>query len=272
MKKTLTILLALSFLVSILAACDRTAEPEIASTPDPTGIFGFTEIPEPEYDSDSENETETETENDSLYLDGNSFGLTISLASEELLNTFDYLHEADYTLLRGDFADDVFEYFNGDRLVIRADVPLYDLALISIANDVLDDLDDRVVFAPVNAFGQIEVLLPGQAFVINSYVGLGTLPASGISFVSESGERHYFWMLEDQSVNIYPNPFSDADFLDRFDDYGALQIQVTRDGRESRYITVTLDEIGSVSPADWFIGNQHLWRSFFLLEFENPVD
>jgi len=260
MKKTLTVLLALSLLVGILAACNQTAAPEIAATPipAPVEVLEPTETLEPEYDY----EPESEAENSSF--DKSASGLSISHASDELLGTFNYLHEVDYTILREARAGEAVEHFDGVRLVIWADVPLYDVALISITNDFIDD---ELVYIPVDTFGRVEELLPGQAFVINSYVGLGTLPASGISFVSVSGERHYFWMLADQSVGMSPNPFSDPDVLDMFED-GSLQIEVTRDGRASQYFTVTLDEIGDADPTDWFIENQHLWQMYFLVEFE----
>jgi len=265
MKKIVTSLLALFLLVGILAACDQTTEQEVTANPTPTPPP--VQTPEPEETSEPEYDSEPESESMSFVSNDNVFGLTISPASETLLSTFDYLHEVDYTLLR-EARDGAAPHFNGDRLVIWADVPLYDLALISITNDIIDD---ELVFIPVDTFGQVEELLPGQAFVINSYVGLGTLPASGISFVAASGERHYFWMQADQSVDMYPNPFSGPDFLDLFED-GSLQIEVTRDGRASQYFTVTLDEIGDADPVDWLIENRHLWNLFFLREFENRAN
>jgi len=260
MKKLATILLALFLLAGILAACNQTAETAVIAAPEPVEVSELVEeTTEPEYDPEPEPEEEHGFSGDS------SFELKISLASDTLLDSFDYLHEVDYTLLREAHAGGTVERSNGDRLVIWADVPLYDFALISITDDFVDD---EIVFIPAGTFGKVEELLPGQAFVINSYAGGGTLPTSGISFVSGSGERHYLWMQADQSVNMYPNPFSDPDFLDLFED-GSLQIEIRRDGREGRYITVTLDEIGDTDPIDWFIENQHLWYLFFMLEFEN---
>jgi len=259
MKKMLSTLLALFLLVGMLTACNQRTAPEMAADPIPAPAEALepAENPEPEYDY----ELELEAENS--FLDSSAFGLTISLASEELLSTFDYLHEVDYTLLREARTGGAVEPFNGDNLVIWADVPLYDIALVLIESDFIDD---ELVFIPLDAFGHTPELLPGQAFVINSYVGLGTLPASGIRFVSGSGERHYFWMFADQSAGMSPNPFSEPDFLALFED-GLLQIEVTRDSRVSQYFTVTLDEIGNAEPIDWFIENQHLWHMYLLVEF-----
>ena len=243
-----------------LAACNRPTAPGVAAAPIPVPVETHepAETPELEYNSEPGPEAENS------YFDKSASGLSISHASEELLGRFDYLHEVDYTLLREARAGGAVEHFNGDRLVIWADIPLYDITLVSVESDFIDD---ELVFIPTDTFGRAPELLPGQAFVINFYVGAGTLPASGISFATESGERHYFWMLADQSAGMSPNPFSEPDFLEMFED-GSLQIEVTRDSRESQYFTITLDEIGDADPIDWFIENQHLWHMYFLVEFE----
>jgi len=260
MKKTLTILLTLFLLAGILVACNQTAVPEVAATP----IYAPVETPEPARNPEQEYDYVPKPNTENSFLDSGTFGLAISLASEELLSTFDYLHEVDYTLVREARAGGAVEHLNGDRLVIWADVPLFDIALVSVESDFIDD---ELVFIPIDTFGHVPELPLGQAFVINSYISMGTLPASGISFAAESGELHYFWVLADQSAGMSPNPFSETDFLDLFVD-GSLQIEVTRDGRESQYFTITLDEIGGADPIDWFIENQHLWNMYFLVEFE----
>jgi len=295
MKKMLTALLALLFLVLILTACSQATEQRGATAPDQAETIEAV-VPELEYDSESELEAEnslsdinSSTEHgvsttsdlnifgaaennepvyvpepefgiESTFPDDNKHGLNISIASEELLGAFSYLHEVDYTIQ--------VEHSNVDKLVIWANTPLYDFALTSIENDVIDD---RTVFIPTDTFGQVEELLPGQAFVINSYVQGGTWPRSGISFATESGERHYFSMRIDESVSIEPNPFNDPDFLDLFVD-GSLQITVTRDGLESHYFVVTLDEIGDADAVDWFTENRHRWMRFSLREFEPPAN
>jgi len=256
MKKILTILLALFLLAGMLTACNPRTAPDVAATPAPAPA----ETPEPAQTPD---DPEPGLEAEGNLPGGTAPDIQIALASQELLGKFDYLHQVDYTLLREARAGEAVEHFNGDRLVIWSDAPLYDIALISIESDFIND---ELVFIPIGTFGHAPELLPGHAFVINSYVGLGTLPASGIRLVAQSGERHYFWMLADQSVGIYPNPFIDPDFLDLFED-GLLEIEVMRDSRESQYFTVTLDEIGDDDPVDWFVENRHLWNMFILSEF-----
>jgi len=259
MKKTVTILLTLLLLVALLAACGQASDTEAAIAPDPIATIEPEETTAPDYDYDDEPEAEI------ILLDEIIFEINISLASDVLLGSFSRLHEVDYTILREANAGGAVESFNGNRLVIWADVPLYDVALISIVDDFADG---ELTFAPTGSFGHIEEILPGQAFVINAYVGGGTLPTSGISFATANGQRHYFWMQADQSVGMYPNPFVESNFLDMFED-GSLLIEVTRGGGTSQYFTVTLDEIGDTDPVDWFIENQHLWYLFFLVEFAN---
>ena len=45
----------------------------------------------------------------------------------------------------------------------------------------------------------IDELLPGEAFIINDYMSMGTLPVSGITFLDESGERWFFSILQNQA-------------------------------------------------------------------------
>jgi len=296
MKKALTTLLALSLLVLILTACSQATGQRETTAHDQVDTIE-TVAHELEYDSESELEEENSfsdvnspTEHgesttydlvdtfgtaetneldhvpkpefgiESTFPDDNKHGLNISLASDELLSAFNYLHEVDYTIQ--------VEHSDVERLVIWANTPLYDFALISIENDVVDD---RTVFIPTDASGHVEELLPGQAFVINSYVQGGTYSRSGISFAAESGERHYFTMRIDESVGIEPSPFRDPDFLDLFVD-DSLQITITRDGLESHYFIVTLDEIGDTDAVDWFDENRHRWTRYSLREFEPPAN
>ena len=266
MKKILSVALALTLLIALLVACDRTTQPQTEVEVE-TEVEG--EVPpcyagNPWMDGSRDQEYDDVNEDTDVPVRA-VVDLNISIASDALLSSFDYLHEVDYRDLYISGTDGAeARRVRGDRLVIWADIPLYDFALISITNDVVDD---EIVFIPTGYTGMVETLLPGQAFVINDYFGAGTLPASGVSFSDENGERYYFWMQADQSVHAYPNPFNDAGFLDLFED-GALEIEVQRDGRESRFFTVTLDEIGDADPTDWFMENRHLWHLFFMMEFE----
>jgi len=131
--------------------------------------------------------------------------LRAEFASDELLSTFDYIHEVDYSLVRrARSGGHDIESFNGDRIVIWANVPLHDFALIWMANDMLGD--DTIYIPADEAFGLVEELSLGHAFVINHYVGLGTMPWSGVRFVDGSGQTRYFAMIQNQG---YPDAGGD---------------------------------------------------------------
>ena len=71
-------------------------------------------------------------------------------------------------------------------------------------DDVPDDfnfthgfvIDHRV---NADAFGFVENFLPGEAYVIISYVSVGTLPWSGISFLDENDQWWVFAILQNQA-------------------------------------------------------------------------
>ena len=131
----------------------------------------------------------------------NSFELSIALATRDLMSTFDYVHVFDYTHLREARDQGNVDRFNGDRLVLWANEPMRDFSLISIGNDVIND---ELFFIPLDAFGLVDELLPGQGFVIESYVSLGTLSWSGITFVDEDNVKQYFTIQQDNSDYFPP--------------------------------------------------------------------
>ena len=118
--------------------------------------------------------------------------LKIDLATDELLATFDYIHEIDYTLLRRVRSGDNTIEAQGDTgLVIWANVPLYDFALIWTGND---EIEHRPIFIPAEeSFGEVSEFLPKQAFVINHYfAGQNWTPWSGVRFTDYNGEVRHF--------------------------------------------------------------------------------
>jgi hypothetical protein len=129
-----------------------------------------------------------------------NFHLQIASANDELLSGFSYLHEVDYAIVheaRGFFVE------SDVNLVVWSNTYLRDFALLSFT--ICSEGDQRQ-YLPVgfpsstafDTFGKIPELVPGQAFVINSYFGLGTLPGSGITFIDESGESRYFAFMQNQ--------------------------------------------------------------------------
>jgi hypothetical protein len=121
--------------------------------------------------------------------------LNIALASDELLGTFNRIHEVDYRFVHAGF-DAINSTVN---LAIWANVPLRNFALLTFANDIVDE---NFVFIPIATFGNVSEFLPGEVFVVNSYFGMGTLPWSGVTFIDGNGEhgaQRYFAMIQNQA-------------------------------------------------------------------------
>jgi len=96
---------------------------------------------------------------------------------------------------------------HGDSLAIWSSDYMFEVELINFTEDLTDGLS----FVPVSSFGFIDVVAPGQALVIYNYVGVGTMPWSGITFLLDTGERIHFWMQHDQSDS--PNAFQLGRFV-----------------------------------------------------------
>jgi len=123
--------------------------------------------------------------------DAEALGLTIVRLDPNTSEEVTFAHMLDYDELRGSGGLE-----HTDSLMIRASVPLYDFAVVNITND---SMGDRIVFFVEDAFGFVESLLPGEAYVIISYVSVGTLPWSGISFFDGEGQFWAFAILQNQA-------------------------------------------------------------------------
>ena len=99
----------------------------------------------------------------------------IDVATEELLSSFSNLHHASVRTP----AD--AEYGEGVNLVIWANQALSDFSVVALTSEWLEDRGEWG-FMPTFGFGGRSVLLQGEAFVIENYIGAGTLPHRGISF------------------------------------------------------------------------------------------
>ena len=170
LKKIIAITLALLLTITLVACGITDAEPTTPAE-QPTAP---TEQPDPEV-TDTAPTPEFPEE----------LVVQIDFATDELLANFDALHEVEYT---------TSPY--GVRLAVWVNRPVADLSLIWLANDVIDE---EIIFIPTDGLGSVEQLLPTQALVINNYMGLGTLPASGVRFVDEYGVRRYFAMIENMA-------------------------------------------------------------------------
>ena len=107
---------------------------------------------------------------------------------------FNNLHEVNYN---DAFAEIRGSRFDGDgvRLVIWANKPIFNLSLIALGHDVIDD---EIVFFATDVVYTVDELNSARAdaFVINSYYGIGTMPWSGIAFEDEAGIRRYFAIMQ----------------------------------------------------------------------------
>jgi len=121
--------------------------------------------------------------------------IQIALADDDFLSTFEYLHQFDYREVfaaRDEISiEEIAE--GGARLVIWANQPLTDFGALFFTNDFVND---ELFFIPIDSFGTVPKLQPTEAFVIDNYMGLGTFPWSGVTFVDDSGRQRYFAMME----------------------------------------------------------------------------
>ena len=114
----------------------------------------------------------------------------VAFAVDDFLAIFDYVHELDYNFVRVTLSEPGALWQPHDtRLVFWPSQHITDFAVIFVGNDMLGN---DVVFIPIASYGHISVLSQGEAFVINNYIGTGTMPQSGITFVDEGGATRYF--------------------------------------------------------------------------------
>ncbi|MCL1843362.1 MAG: hypothetical protein FWF79_06075, partial [Defluviitaleaceae bacterium] len=92
----------------------------------------------------------------------------------------------------------------GEDVLIGATRTIHNISLILIEN-IWDDAKNQDGFTVTESFLIAEALLPSEVIIINGYVGLGSLPWSGITFTTAPGERHFFAFNHDNSDS--PNRF-----------------------------------------------------------------
>jgi hypothetical protein len=136
----------------------------------------------------------------------------IGIANEERLRRFDTIHEMDYALVRaarGESQQQIEEW-SGGKFVIWSTATMRDISLISLEHDFTET---EIVFIPANTYATLAELLPGDALVVTSYMGVGTLPLSGISYTCENNTRRYF-AISDGSPRAHPYdpPFTLREF------------------------------------------------------------
>ena len=126
--------------------------------------------------------TEAPTEN----IPPEELKIQIGIATDELLSTFTNLHHAHLNQ-------------SGVNLAVWANQPLPHLAVVALEPEWLDGSDEWG-FIPRDSLGYVEMLLPGEGYVIMNYMGLGTLPHMGISFFDEEvRETRVFFFQENHA-------------------------------------------------------------------------
>jgi len=148
------------------------------------------ETPQPEIDLIVDREPELELPAEEILPE--ELNLRIDAASDELLDTFIYLHQIDLGAT---------EFGEGVTLVLWANRPLANFSVVGLEAHLLEDRNEWGFMLGQN-FGYAQVLQPGEAFVINNYMGLGTLPHLGISFTNESGADTKFFFFQEN--HAYP--------------------------------------------------------------------
>jgi len=124
--------------------------------------------------------------------------IEIRLADDEFLATFYDLHHVDYGLAHVGYWEPIESDID---LVIWANVPLYDFALLAFKE--VDFVDGEVVYAVTGTYGKVAVLEAGHGFVITSYYDKGTMPWSGIRFVDANGETRHMAMQQSMMDGLF---------------------------------------------------------------------
>jgi len=259
MKKVILIKTLIILSILLLAACQNELAP---AEPTPQSIEA---TPSPDADTPDDTEEIEILPEDAGNNDYDQNRPQISLAYDALLDSFDYLYEFDYTILREARAGGPAEVLNGYSFIIWSDAPMRDFSVISIGND---SINEELFFIPIDSFGHVDEILPGQAFAIHSYVGVGTLSWSGITFVDDDGKRQYF-RISPEPARFEPDIF-DLDISDQFEN-GVLQVSLIGNGGLLREFTIVHDESEPFDPHEWTEENRHIWITFSLIPFENRV-
>ena len=112
--------------------------------------------------------------------------IQIDMATDELLSLFTNLHTIQVEEI-------------GIPLVIWANQPLHDVFIIGFTSEWIEGRYDWE-FTPTERFGSIDILQPGEAVVVENYMGAGTLPKRGISFFdTDSQVRRVFVFRQNQA-------------------------------------------------------------------------
>jgi hypothetical protein len=116
----------------------------------------------------------------------------VTVANEDFLNAFEYVHELD-------------EYvFDGEDVVVWAtNKPLNGLEFLRVSGKTCDIIEDYY-YVPGEVVLALDVLPQGHAVVLRNHVGNCLHPAWAISFLDSDGKRRYAGFVGDLSAEIAP--------------------------------------------------------------------
>ncbi|MCL2446284.1 MAG: hypothetical protein FWD06_05915 [Oscillospiraceae bacterium] len=84
----------------------------------------------------------------------------------------------------------------GVNLLVRATVPMHDVAMIA---PLVEFADDEMFHTPARGEDIADVILPGQTLLLQNYRSAGTLPNAGLTFTDDAGVSRYFVLVENQA-------------------------------------------------------------------------
>jgi len=125
--------------------------------------------------------------------------------SATLGDMFIFAHLKEHILIDDPDRLHTIEHFDfderGDTIFVEASEAIYDVMLIRFTNDWDDDAG-KTIHTLTDSLSIADAIRPGEGILIHGYMGLGTLPWSGISFYTttrEPKERHFFAIDHDNS-------------------------------------------------------------------------
>ena len=148
--------------------------------------------------------------------------VNVAIVTDDLLLSFNQLHELDYGEVR---SLNLFSETN--NLIFWATMPITDFAVLLVGYEhiaqeptYIDGIRTTAldtIYIPIDRFGMVSEMQPGDAFVINN-IGIRSpfdFGMPGVTFVDESGTQRYFLFYNDRTSVAQVNPFRLVEFQNR---------------------------------------------------------
>ena len=159
---------------------------------------------------DNGNDTEINNGEDSSQFDepkaeeSTELSIQITTTTTELLTTFEHVHEFNYNEVRAVRDGLISDFSGGVVLVIYSTKPLYELSIITVNRAWIGNSE---ILMPVDFF-DIGDIGSGERTKVHNFVGGGSFPRSGISFLDDD-IRRYFVISRDEEgkwlLTEFPN-------------------------------------------------------------------